>query len=86
MCQSPELDFRTAVVFFQVVYKLGKYSMVNPLLKQLDVPRILKDFMEWEYTVYRRAEAMAPKAMKFETIKETEPNELLKSNKWGEKL
>jgi hypothetical protein len=86
MCQSPEMDFKTAVVFFQVVYKLGKYSMVNSLLRQLDVPRILKDFMEWKYTLYRRVEAVVPKAMKIQTIQETEPNELLKSNKWGEKL
>jgi hypothetical protein len=41
---------------------------------------ILKDFMEWEYTVCRRVDAVVPKAMKIQTIQETEPNELLESN------
>jgi hypothetical protein len=62
------------------VYKLGKYSMVNPLLRYVDVPRILKDFMELEYTVYRTVAAMVTKAMKIQAIQGTEPNGLLESN------
>jgi hypothetical protein len=68
MCHSPEMNLKTTVVFFQVVYKLGKYSMVNPLSRQLDVPMIMKDFMEREYTVCRRVESVVPTAMKIQTI------------------